>query len=167
MLVPLDHVLLNYPLSDYKIMFFWNEFSFIRWVAILTSLISIYFYLNKVKINLKHFGLIMFIIGIIVFILPNGTTPHPNRFKSSIAEYIAVNKLSYFFTKIKNNLSLNKNLTHQEIKTLAKAVNIDIPDDLIPEVAFSLNGLLEALNQTGVEGLETVEPLPIVIPSTS
>ncbi|MCH2527296.1 MAG: hypothetical protein MK034_05935 [Dehalococcoidia bacterium] len=58
-------------------------------------------------------------------------------------------------------------LTHQEIKTLAKAVNIDIPDDLIPEVAFSLNGLLEALNQTGVEGLETVEPLPIVIPSTS
>ena len=45
-------------------------------------------------------------------------------------------------------------LTHQEIKTLAKAVDIDIPDDLIPEVAFSLNGLLEALNQTGVEGLE-------------
>ncbi len=58
-------------------------------------------------------------------------------------------------------------LTHDEIKTLAKAVDIDIPDELIPEIAFSLNGLLEALNQTGVENLEAIEPLPIVIPTIS
>tara|TARA_B100000029_G_C17529272_1_gene942759 strand:+ start:664 stop:849 length:186 start_codon:yes stop_codon:yes gene_type:complete len=58
-------------------------------------------------------------------------------------------------------------LTHEDIKVLARAVNIDIPDKLIPEIAFSLNGSLEALNQTGVENLETVEPLPIVIPAAS
>ena len=58
-------------------------------------------------------------------------------------------------------------LTHDEIKTLAKTVDIDIPDELIPEIAFSLNGLLEALNQTGVENLEAIEPLPIVIPTIS
>ena len=58
-------------------------------------------------------------------------------------------------------------LTHDEIKTLAKAVDIDIPDELIPEIAFSLNGLLEALNQTGGENLEAIEPLPIVIPTIS
>lgn len=58
-------------------------------------------------------------------------------------------------------------LTHAEILALAKAAKVTIPPDLLPEVAYSLNGLLEALDNIEVPGLDEVEPLPIVIPPSS
>ena len=56
-------------------------------------------------------------------------------------------------------------LSEAEILTLAKAAGVSIPPDLVAEVGYSLNGLLEALAQIDPPGLEQVEPLPIVLPS--
>ena len=56
-------------------------------------------------------------------------------------------------------------LSEAEILTLAKAAGVSIPPDLVAEVGFSLNGLLEALNDIDLAGLDQVEPLPIVLPS--
>ena len=57
-------------------------------------------------------------------------------------------------------------LTEAEILALAKAANVIIPQPLIREVAYSLNGLLEALDKIEAPGLDEVEPLPIIIPPT-
>ena len=56
-------------------------------------------------------------------------------------------------------------LTESEILALAKASGVNIPPELLAEVGYSLNGLLETLNQVDVPGLDAVEPLPIVIPT--
>jgi hypothetical protein len=58
-------------------------------------------------------------------------------------------------------------LSDQEILALAKAGGVTIPLDLVTEVGYSLNGLLEALNKIDVPGLDEVEPLPIVVPPFS
>ena len=58
-------------------------------------------------------------------------------------------------------------LTEAEILALAKAANVIIPQPLIREVAYSLNGLLEALDEIEAPGLDEVEPLPIIQPPTS
>jgi hypothetical protein len=58
-------------------------------------------------------------------------------------------------------------LTEPEIQALAKAAGVTVPQHLITEVGYSLNGLLEALDNVDVPGLDRVEPLPIVIPPTS
>ena len=57
-------------------------------------------------------------------------------------------------------------LSEAEIQTLAKAAGVSIPPDLVAEVGYSLNGLLEALENIYLAGLDQVEPLPIVLPST-
>ena len=56
-------------------------------------------------------------------------------------------------------------LSEAEILTLAKAAGVSIPPNLVAEVSYSLNGLLEALAEIDPPGLERVEPLPIVLPS--
>lgn len=56
-------------------------------------------------------------------------------------------------------------LTESEILALAKASGVTIPPELIEEVGYSLNGLLEALDRIDVPGLDEVAPLPIVIPA--
>ena len=56
-------------------------------------------------------------------------------------------------------------LTESEILTLAKASGITIPPELLAEVGYSLNGLLEGLAQIDVPGIDSVEPLPIVTPT--
>ena len=58
-------------------------------------------------------------------------------------------------------------LTEAEILALAKAANVIIPQPLVREVAYSLNGLLEALDKIEAPGLDDVEPLPIILPPTS
>ncbi|MCH8898442.1 MAG: hypothetical protein IIC33_09140 [Chloroflexi bacterium] len=58
-------------------------------------------------------------------------------------------------------------LTESEILALAKASGVNIPPELLAEVGYSLNGLLETLNQVDVPGLDAVEPLPIVIPTAT
>ena len=57
-------------------------------------------------------------------------------------------------------------LTEAEILALAKAANVNIPSDLLTEVSYNLNGLLEALDAIDVPSLNEVEPLPIIIPPT-
>ena len=58
-------------------------------------------------------------------------------------------------------------LSDQEILALARAAGVTIPDELVTEVGYSLNGLLEALDSIDVPGLDQVEPLPIVLPASS
>ena len=55
-------------------------------------------------------------------------------------------------------------LTDTEILALAQAAGVSIPPELVAEVGYSLNGLLEALENADVPGLEKIEPLPIIIP---
>ncbi len=55
-------------------------------------------------------------------------------------------------------------LTDAEILTLARAAGVTIPPELVAEVGYSLNGLLEALDNIDLPGLEAIEPLPIIIP---
>ena len=55
-------------------------------------------------------------------------------------------------------------LTDTEILALAQAAGVNIPPELVAEVGYSLNGLLEALENADVPSLEEIEPLPIIIP---
>lgn len=55
-------------------------------------------------------------------------------------------------------------LNDTELNALAKAAGIDIPRDLLTEVDYSLNALLDALDQIEVPDLDRVEPLPILLP---
>lgn len=56
-------------------------------------------------------------------------------------------------------------LTHDDILTLARASGVNIPPELVAEVGFSLNGVLEALENMDIPGLDEIEPLPIILPS--
>lgn len=58
-------------------------------------------------------------------------------------------------------------LTETEVQALAKASNVTIPADLLTEVTNNLNGVLEALENIDLPGLDQVEPLPIIIPPVS
>ena len=55
-------------------------------------------------------------------------------------------------------------LTKEEIRGLGHAVGLEIEDPELTEVMYSLNAILEALDQVNPPGLENVEPLPIIIP---
>jgi len=55
-------------------------------------------------------------------------------------------------------------LNDAELNALAKAAGIDIPPELQTEVRYSLNALLDALDQIDVPDLDRVEPLPIILP---
>ena len=57
-------------------------------------------------------------------------------------------------------------LTDVEILALARAASVTIPPELVAEVGYSLNGLLEALDKVDLPGLEEIEPLPIILPQT-
>ena len=58
-------------------------------------------------------------------------------------------------------------LTEEEILTLARAAGVTIPPTLVAEVGYSLNGVLEALANIDVPGLDEIEPLPIILPAPS
>ena len=55
-------------------------------------------------------------------------------------------------------------LNDAELNALAKAAGIDIPPELLTEVGYSLNALLDALDHIDVPDLDRVEPLPIILP---
>ncbi len=55
-------------------------------------------------------------------------------------------------------------LSESEIRALAKSAGVEIPEHLLTEVGYSLNGLLETLGNISVPDLEQIEPLPIVLP---
>ena len=57
-------------------------------------------------------------------------------------------------------------LTKDEVKALGHAVGLEIQDPELTEVTYSLNALLEALDEINPPGLAEVEPLPIILPPT-
>ncbi len=52
-------------------------------------------------------------------------------------------------------------LTEEQIRALGVAAGVDIPEKDLAEVSYSLNALLEALDEIQVPGLEDVEPLSV------
>ncbi len=58
-------------------------------------------------------------------------------------------------------------LNDADVRALAKASSITIPDDLLPEVRESLNGLLEALDAITEPEIANIEPLPIIVSATA
>ena len=57
-----------------------------------------------------------------------------------------------------------KELTKDEVRGLGHAVRLEIQDPELTEVTYSLNALLEDLDQINPPGLDKVEPLPILLP---
>ena len=55
-------------------------------------------------------------------------------------------------------------LTKEEVTALGHAVGLEILDPELTEVTYSLNALLEALNEINLPSLNAVEPLPIILP---
>jgi len=55
-------------------------------------------------------------------------------------------------------------LNDAELNALAKTAGIDISPKLLTEVGYSLNALLDALDQIDVSDLDRVESLPIILP---
>ena len=56
-----------------------------------------------------------------------------------------------------------EDLSISEIKSLAKSAGINIPEHLLEEVGYSLNGLLEALDTIPDYQWQHIEALPILI----
>ena len=56
-------------------------------------------------------------------------------------------------------------LTDEDIQTLARVAGVTIPQELVAEVGYSLNGVLEALDNIDITGLDEIEPLPIIRPA--
>ena len=52
-------------------------------------------------------------------------------------------------------------LTNQDILSLAKSVDLDIPDDDLDQVAMSLNAILQLMSDIYVDDVNLIEPLPI------
>jgi hypothetical protein len=55
-------------------------------------------------------------------------------------------------------------LSKDEVKSLGRAVGLDIDDPLLTEVTYNLNALRELLESVNPPGLDQAEPLPIVPP---
>ena len=58
-------------------------------------------------------------------------------------------------------------LNDADVRALAKASDINIPDDLVSEVRESLNGLLEALAAITEPDVADIQPLPIIVSATA
>ena len=55
-------------------------------------------------------------------------------------------------------------LTKEEVIALGPAVGLEIQDPDLTEVTYSLNALLESLDKINPPGLDSVEPMPIILP---
>ena len=54
-------------------------------------------------------------------------------------------------------------LTPVDTKALGRAVNIDLQEPYLSEVTEMLNAIIEAVDEIDYPGLESVEPLPIIL----
>ena len=54
-------------------------------------------------------------------------------------------------------------LNEDEMRALAKAVNIEIQDSDVTDISYSLNAMLEAIDGINPEGINAIEPLPIIL----
>ena len=55
-------------------------------------------------------------------------------------------------------------LTKDEVIALGHAVGLEIQDPDLTEVTYSLNALPESLDKINPPGLDSVEPMPIILP---
>ena len=55
-------------------------------------------------------------------------------------------------------------LSKDEVKSLGRAVGLDIDEPLLTEVTYNLNALRELLDSVNPPGLDQFEPLPIIPP---
>ena len=55
-------------------------------------------------------------------------------------------------------------LTKDEVIALGHAVGLEIQDPDLTEVTYRLNALLESLDKINPPGLDSVEPMPIILP---
>ena len=55
-------------------------------------------------------------------------------------------------------------LSNQEVHALGRAVGLDIQEPELSQVAYSLNAILELMEEIDVPGVTAVEPLPIILP---
>ena len=53
-------------------------------------------------------------------------------------------------------------LNDDDIRILGKAVNLNIEDSDITDVKYSLNAMLEAIESINPEGINGIEPLPVI-----
>jgi hypothetical protein len=56
-------------------------------------------------------------------------------------------------------------LTTDDVRAMGHAVGLNIQDPELTEVTYSLNALLGALDAINPPGLESVEPLSIILPT--
>ena len=57
-------------------------------------------------------------------------------------------------------------LTPDEVRAMGRAAGLELQDLELLEVTHSLNALLGALETINPPGIEHVEPLPIILPTT-
>jgi len=55
-------------------------------------------------------------------------------------------------------------LSREEVKSLGRAVGIEIEEPLLTEVTYNLNALRDLLEEVNLPELGQVEPLPIIPP---
>jgi hypothetical protein len=55
-------------------------------------------------------------------------------------------------------------LSQAEIKSLGRAVGLEIEEPLLTEVAYNLNALRDLVDEAQAPELDQVEPLPIIPP---
>jgi hypothetical protein len=55
-------------------------------------------------------------------------------------------------------------LSKTDIKSLGRAVGLELEEPLLTEVTYNLNALSELLNDVNPSELDQVEPLPIIPP---
>ena len=55
-------------------------------------------------------------------------------------------------------------LSREDIKALGRAACLDIDDPHLAQLTYSLNALLNALDDINIQGLDDVESLPLIFP---
>ena len=55
-------------------------------------------------------------------------------------------------------------LSQAEVKSLGRAVGLELEEPLLTEVTYNLNALRELIDDVNPLGLDQVEPLPIIPP---
>jgi hypothetical protein len=55
-------------------------------------------------------------------------------------------------------------LSNAEVKSLARAVGLEVEEPLLTEVTYNLNALRELIDGVNPSALDQVEPLPIIPP---
>jgi hypothetical protein len=55
-------------------------------------------------------------------------------------------------------------LSNQEVQALGRAVGLNIQEPELSQVTYSLNAILELMEEIDVPEVNSVEPLPIILP---